>query len=50
MILLQPILFDFRPAPSPAEIAEIERLMDEAVAQSDGGDEQKVFQWESEQC
>ena len=41
MILLQPILFDFRPAPSPAEYAEIERLMDEAVVQVDGGDEQE---------
>ena len=39
MILLQPILFDFRPAQSPAEYAEIARLMDEAVAQGDGGDE-----------
>ena len=39
MILLQPYLFDFRPTVPAAEYAEIERLMDEAVVQSDGGGE-----------
>ena len=41
MILLQPYLCDFRPTVPPAEYAEIERLMDEAAAHGDGGDEQE---------